>query len=145
MIRELAKTATCHALAFARLEAWLEARVPVVIGYHQVTADAAPASVMPGLAISAAMLARHLDWIGRRCRFAPLDEVAEAFASGRRDEPLCAVTFDDGYAGVHRHALPVLRAKGIPAAVFVVTALPGTPLLHDRLYSALVAHGDAEP
>jgi peptidoglycan/xylan/chitin deacetylase (PgdA/CDA1 family) len=50
-----------------------------------------------------------------------------------------ALTFDDGYADVYRHAFPLLSRKGIPFAVFVVTGLVGTDRLHlhDRLYLAL--------
>jgi peptidoglycan/xylan/chitin deacetylase (PgdA/CDA1 family) len=33
-----------------------------------------------------------------------------------------AVTFDDGYECVHRHAWPVLRDLGVPATVFLATA-----------------------
>lgn len=33
-----------------------------------------------------------------------------------------AVTFDDGYESVHRHAWPILRDLGIPATVFLATA-----------------------
>ncbi|MFE1752303.1 polysaccharide deacetylase family protein [Streptomyces anandii] len=31
------------------------------------------------------------------------------------------LTFDDGYEGVHRHALPVLKGHGFPATLFVST------------------------
>ena len=46
------------------------------------------------------------------------------------------MTFDDGYRDVYEQAFPVLRRKGIPAAVFVVTDLVGRPFwqVHDRLY-----------
>src|SRR5262249_5663468 len=43
---------------------------------------------------------------------------------------LAAVTFDDGYRDVYEHAIPLLRRKGIPAAIFVVTDLVGTDELH---------------
>lgn len=35
------------------------------------------------------------------------------------------VTFDDGFAGVHRYALPVLQRLKIPASVFVCTGMLG--------------------
>jgi peptidoglycan/xylan/chitin deacetylase (PgdA/CDA1 family) len=49
---------------------------------------------------------------------------------------VAAVTFDDGYRDVYECAFPVLKRKGIPAAVFVVTDLVGQPSwqIHDKLY-----------
>jgi peptidoglycan/xylan/chitin deacetylase (PgdA/CDA1 family) len=55
--------------------------------------------------------------------------------SPRRDgRPRVCVTFDDGFASVHAHALPVLRRLGIPATAFVVTAFVGgrEPMPFDR-------------
>lgn len=39
------------------------------------------------------------------------------------------LTFDDGYAGIHEHAWPLLRELGWPATVFLVAGLVGN---HDR-------------
>jgi peptidoglycan/xylan/chitin deacetylase (PgdA/CDA1 family) len=39
--------------------------------------------------------------------------------------PLVSLTFDDGYASFHRHALPVLRRYGARATAFVVTGTVG--------------------
>ncbi|HYE16425.1 MAG TPA: polysaccharide deacetylase family protein [Pyrinomonadaceae bacterium] len=44
-------------------------------------------------------------------------------APGRR--PLVSLTFDDGYASFHRHALPVLKRYGAHATAFVVTGTVG--------------------
>jgi peptidoglycan/xylan/chitin deacetylase (PgdA/CDA1 family) len=58
-------------------------------------------------------------------------------SSGRPfDDPVAAITFDDGYRDVYENAFPYLKRKGIPAAVFVVTDLIDQPLwqTHDRLY-----------
>ena len=139
MIRRLVKTAFCHAAAWARLEAWIERGQPVVIGYHRVLEDDPGEAVMPGLWISLRMLERHLDWIGRRCRFVSLDELGALLEAGSVRTPVAAVTFDDGYADIHG-ALPMLRRKGIPAAVFVVSDAVegGKALLHDRVYRAMV-------
>jgi peptidoglycan/xylan/chitin deacetylase (PgdA/CDA1 family) len=69
-----------------------------------------------------------------------LDELGEHFESGApAARALAAVTFDDGYRNVYEHAFPMLKRKGIPAAVFVVTDLMGTSRrqTHDRLFLGL--------
>jgi peptidoglycan/xylan/chitin deacetylase (PgdA/CDA1 family) len=57
---------------------------------------------------------------------------------GRKD-PVAAITFDDGYRDFYDQALPVLKKKGVPAAVFVVTDLVGTKSVqvHDKIYLLL--------
>ena len=115
---------------------------PLVLGYHRVVDNfaAVARTGMPSMLTSARMFERHLDSIARQFQFVSLDEIGAHIESGRPFErPMAAVTFDDGYADVYQHAYPVLRRKGIPAAVFVVTDLVGQPLaqVHDRLYHVL--------
>lgn len=50
---------------------------------------------------------------------------ADAVASPPADRTF-AVTFDDAYRSVHERALPVLESLGVPATVFVPTALVGS-------------------
>ena len=112
---------------------------PLVLAYHRVVDDfdAASKTEMPSLLISTAMFERHIDLIGRRFRFVGLDEVGEAARNGTSfDEPVAAVTFDDGYQDVFDNALPILKRKGIPAAAFVVTDLVGRSgwQTHDKLF-----------
>ena len=112
---------------------------PLVLGYHRVVEEfGAVANVeMPSMLISSRMFERHLDCIGRHFTFVSLDDIGEHVGGGRRfDKPVAAVTFDDGYRDVYEHAFPILKRKGIPAAVFVVTSLIGQPFwqVHDKLY-----------
>ncbi len=73
---------------------------------------------------STKMFEQHLDWIGRHFRFVDLDEIGSAVRNGVPfEEPVAAVTFDDGYQDIYEHAVPILKRKGIPAAAFVVTDL----------------------
>ena len=117
-------------------------RLPMVIGYHR-TVEEFPSdalSTIPSMCISTRMLERQLDWIGRRYRFVSLDELGALMESGNSvPERIAAITFDDGYQDVYEHAFPLLKKKGIPAAVFVVTDLIGTSQLqiHDLLYLLL--------
>ena len=112
---------------------------PLVLGYHRVVDDFASVArtEMPSMLTSTRMFERHLDYLGRHFRFVSLDEIGAHILSGEPfDEPVAAITFDDGYQDVYEHAFPVLARKGIPAGVFVVTDLVGRPLwqVHDRLY-----------
>jgi peptidoglycan/xylan/chitin deacetylase (PgdA/CDA1 family) len=121
-------------------------KTPLILAYHRVADDTRSGS-MPGMTVSRAMLERHLDWIGRRFRFAPLDEIGVRLEAGEFfEQPVAAVTFDDGYSDVYENAFPLLARKGIPAAIFVVTELVGTdqPQLHDHLYLLLVRTFAAE-
>jgi peptidoglycan/xylan/chitin deacetylase (PgdA/CDA1 family) len=112
---------------------------PLVLGYHRVVDDFAVAARTenPSMLTSRDMFEQHIDWLGRHFRFAGLDEIGEHILSGKPfDEPVAAITFDDGYRDVYEQAFPVLQRKGIPAAIFVVTDLVGRPIWqhHDRLY-----------
>ncbi len=112
---------------------------PLVVGYHRVVTDfkrSDSLSISPMLT-SARTFEQHLDWIGRRYRFVSLDELAETLERGNTPrKPVAAVTFDDGYRDVYLNAFPILRRKGIPSAVFVVSDLVGTNrlLVHDELH-----------
>src|SRR5712692_2766697 len=128
-MRRLAKAGIACALRWTRTDELLDALagfrgLPVVLGYHSVVEDvrAHADNVLPGMMISQRMFAQHLDWLGRYFRFVSLDELGDRLADGDgRGEPLAAVTFDDGYRDVYAHAFPLLKERGIPAAVFVVT------------------------
>jgi len=117
-------------------------RLPLVVGYHRVVDDGRqrrPSIIAPML-VSRRMFERQLDWIGRRFRFASLDELGARLESGDPFEvPTATITFDDGYRDMYEHAYPVLKRKGIPAAVFVVTDWidRASALYHDRLYLLL--------
>lgn len=117
-------------------------RLPLVVGYHRVVDDGRVrrASIIAPMLVSRRMFERQLDWIGRRFRFVSLDELGSQLESGRAfPTPTATITFDDGYRDMYEHAYPVLKRKGIPAAVFVVTDWidRATPLYHDRLYLLL--------
>ena len=146
MSRRLIKAAVAaaaHRLGADRaLARWSTGDRPLILGYHRVVRDVADRDevgdgTIPAMLVSTATLERQLDWLGERYTFATLDEAAaDALNPARRAKPLVAVTFDDGYEDVYRNAFPLLMRKGIPFAVFVVTALVGTRAyqLHDRIY-----------
>lgn len=155
-MRKMAKAGCAQTLHASGLDRALAARsglarMPLILGYHRIVenyAKSAEQSIAPQLT-SVGMFERHLDWVGKRYDFVSLDELLLMLRERRTPaRPVAAVTFDDGYQDVHTHALPVLARKGIPGAVFVVTALTGTQTLlaHDELFllfSRLLAPGRA--
>lgn len=83
-----------------------------ILTYHSVDPSGSPIS------ISECVFREHVDWLAR-------SEV-EAVDLGTLlelppDADAVAVTFDDGFASFGRLAWPLLRRRGIPATVFVVT------------------------
>lgn len=55
-----------------------------------------------------------------------LDDVVERFKEPQvrpSSRPAVALTFDDGYAGNLTHVLPVLEEFGVPATIYVATAM----------------------
>ncbi|EME99512.1 polysaccharide deacetylase family protein [Streptomyces mobaraensis NBRC 13819 = DSM 40847] len=96
------------------------AEVPVLM-YHSVAYS--PSRAAHALSVAPEAFAeqmRLLDTAG----FVPLTarELAGAWRDGRPLPPRpVLITFDDGYEGVHRHALPVLAEHGFASTVFVST------------------------
>ncbi len=148
-VRGLAKSSVAAGMHWAGLDELLGARrglqsAPLVLGYHRVVEDfdrSAQLSISPMLT-SAHSFEQHLDWVGKHYQFVSLDELA-LMLEGRlsHSKPVAAITFDDGYQDVYWNAFPILKRKGIPAAVFVVTNLIGSQQLqvHDELYLLLSA------
>jgi peptidoglycan/xylan/chitin deacetylase (PgdA/CDA1 family) len=94
--------------------------------------------------------ARHLEHLARRgVRGVALRDLLDAPSS---DDKRAVLTFDDGYAGVLSRALPILKAHGFGATVFVVSErlggvndwdgeTPGDALLTEDGVRALAAAG----
>jgi peptidoglycan/xylan/chitin deacetylase (PgdA/CDA1 family) len=73
------------------------------------------------LAAQPAAFAWQAAWLRAHRRVLPLDEaVTRLDTRGRLPRGAAALTFDDGFAGVHEHALPVLTREKLPATVFLV-------------------------
>jgi hypothetical protein len=54
------------------------------------------------------------------------DGLASLLEAKPRRRPMAVLTFDDAYRSVFTNAFPVLRARGLPATLFVPTDFPGT-------------------
>ncbi|MGW4564317.1 polysaccharide deacetylase family protein [Streptomyces sp. NPDC004561] len=94
--------------------------VPILM-YHSVAT--APNDATRVLSVAPEAFAEQMALVGD-LGLTPVS-TAELAAHWRGGRPLPArpvlITFDDGYEGVHRHALPVLAKHGFPATLFVST------------------------
>ena len=137
----LHRTGARRGLAALRRRAAGGTRV-LIVAYHRVVPDfdELRQRVIPALLTSVETFERQLELLARSYRLAPLGEALDVLAGRAVSErDICAVTFDDGYADFHEHALPVLQRLGVPATLYISSGYleASEPLLHDRLYAAL--------
>jgi peptidoglycan/xylan/chitin deacetylase (PgdA/CDA1 family) len=119
----LLKRALFHSglLALARLA---RQRVRgVVLRYHALTDDEAEVLyAAPDICLPVPVFRLQMAFVKRAYTVVSLDDLVGALERGQTLPPRAlSITFDDGYADNHRLALPVLRALGLPATVYVAT------------------------
>ncbi|MEV5439129.1 polysaccharide deacetylase family protein [Streptomyces sp. NPDC052682] len=98
------------------------ADVPVpILMYHAVAA--APNEATRELSVTPQAFAEQMAVLAESgCTPVTTADLAASWRDGRAlPERPVLITFDDGYEGVHRHALPALAQHGFPATLFVTT------------------------
>jgi peptidoglycan/xylan/chitin deacetylase (PgdA/CDA1 family) len=95
----------------------------LVVCYHGVCAGEPDVPDPDGLHVPSRLFEQQIGWIVRHYQPVSLMQVLR-HSTGQASLPNAAVllTFDDGYRNVTQYALPVLRAMGVPCAVFPVAA-----------------------
>jgi peptidoglycan/xylan/chitin deacetylase (PgdA/CDA1 family) len=95
----------------------------VVLRYHAITDTAEPVVyAAPDICLPVDAFRTQMAFVRRAYTVLPLDALVDAVVrGGRLPARALAITFDDGYADNQRLALPVLRALGLPATVYVAT------------------------
>lgn len=135
---------------------WHRRAGAMVFCYHNVVPDALAGRIGERwLHTGVSDFREQIAWVADAYTVVPLRELLTRLRQGRSLRRLAALTFDDGYIGVLRHAVPVLRAASLPFTLFPVASTATTPRpfwwdhlgpLHsserDRLLSTL--KGDAE-
>src|SRR5437867_4251379 len=92
-----------------------------VLTYHRVSTPAADPDLNPRL-ISATPKAfdGQMRWLRRRHAVVPMAQVLDAVERGKGlPRRAVLVTFDDAYADLADHAVPILEALRLPATLFV--------------------------
>jgi peptidoglycan/xylan/chitin deacetylase (PgdA/CDA1 family) len=94
-----------------------------ILCYHSVEPD-----WNSPLAVAPEAFRRQAVWLRRRRRVLPVEQALQRMdRRGRLPRGAVALTFDDGFAALHEHVLPVLVREKLPATVFLVaqTLTPG--------------------
>src|SRR5579862_5104874 len=95
----------------------------LVLAYHNVLPDTAEPTGDRSLHLPRARFAEQLDVLADWCDVVPLATVlGRAPATGR---PRVAITFDDGYRGALTVGAAELRARSLPATMFISPGLVG--------------------
>ncbi|MDN4162846.1 polysaccharide deacetylase family protein [Nocardioides abyssi] len=90
-----------------------------LVGWHRVDGRTSD-----GLSTGVDDFRRHLDALeGWGAQVLPLTEAVERLRAGTLPERAVALTFDDGYASVVDTAWPILRERGLPMTLFVVSGI----------------------
>lgn len=89
-----------------------------ILCYHAVDPDwCSPMAIHPR------DFERHCAWLAARRAVLPLpDALTSADAAFRLPRGCVALTFDDGFSSLYRHAWPLLARHRLPATVFLVAA-----------------------
>jgi len=123
----------------------------LILMYHRVIphSEADTTFVQPGMYVTPETFERHLQFVAEHFHVLGFAELltkwdARPWNDGAR---YCVITFDDGWLDNYLHAYPLLRAYGLPATIFLPTALIGTGqwLWSDRLGALLRRRGTGTP
>jgi peptidoglycan/xylan/chitin deacetylase (PgdA/CDA1 family) len=88
----------------------------LIVTYHRFTHDDTSVKT------ASRAFAEQLDYLTRHYEIVPLSFISERLAAGKRlPANVAAITIDDGYSDAYDIAFPLLRERGLPATVFVVT------------------------
>ena len=95
-----------------------------VLMFHDVTDSPAPFSRENGLTVGVNRFRRQAEFLAETFRIISIDELL----AGQIPPRAALLTFDDGFAGVFRSALPILQALRITSTVFLnMATVSGEP------------------
>lgn len=88
-----------------------------VIAYHGVGTE----PHLPAMHITPRCFREQVRFLAENYNVIPLRELMDRWRVGASTNGSVAITFDDAYAGVVTHALPVLQEWDLPATIFVAS------------------------
>ena len=127
-VMRFVRDATYRLAVATRYPAYLRRRGAAIFAFHNVVADdGVPERCDRSLHVQLSEVQDYISVIADGHTVVPLVEIADRVRRHRTVDGLAAITFDDAYRGVVRHALPVLKRRGLPATLFVVSGAAAAP------------------
>jgi CelD/BcsL family acetyltransferase involved in cellulose biosynthesis/peptidoglycan/xylan/chitin deacetylase (PgdA/CDA1 family) len=128
----------CHRSSFFPLR-WQKSPTPkfVILCYHRIGSGGVPLYS----ALEPQIFEAQMKFLRNRYRIVSYDTLVKELADPGPPEHSVAITFDDGYRDVYRHAFPVLRRYEIPATIYLTWDAIETNSVawYDRVFLALSA------
>ena len=115
---------------------WHRRSSAVIFSYHNVVSDEIAGRVGEGnLHIGVSAFREQMDWVAKSLTVVSIYELLDRLENGKSVGGLAVLTFDDGYTGVLRHAVPVMRGESFPFVLFpvVTNATDRQPFWWDRI------------
>jgi peptidoglycan/xylan/chitin deacetylase (PgdA/CDA1 family) len=111
-----------------------------VVSYHGIGARTSICQRYLRDEIPREVFRRQLDYLQANYDVVPLEEGIATVVAGRPTRPLVSITFDDGLRSLYTDAWPELERRGLPASIFLNTAvIDNTDLLWQHYVSALAS------
>lgn len=103
-----------------------------VLTYHRICDVTAPDFDLyqPNVSAAPKMFARQIDYVVKHFHVIDLTALHAYIEHGKPLPPRpLLITFDDGYLDNYQNAFPVLRSRGVPAVIFLMTSRMDNPTL----------------
>ena len=101
----------------------------VILMYHRILPRKEAEGILEaGMYVDPHTFEKHIIYLKNKFYLLPLEDlVAKSIVKSHNNQkPICVLTFDDGWDDFYTHAFPILKKQGVPATIFLPTALIGT-------------------
>jgi peptidoglycan/xylan/chitin deacetylase (PgdA/CDA1 family) len=100
----------------------LSANSALILAFHRINTREyiAKTKLMPGMYISNEAFSAQISWLKNYFEIVNIEKIIRGIRYREKwREPICAITFDDGWFDNYEYAFPVLRENKVPWTIFI--------------------------